>query len=920
MRRGVSLIACRLWHAGTDSMGCAMMRWLAGVSGLLLTMCLATGCKQQLFLSEECFREAHCNLLPHPEQVQRGALMDPLQGPIAPPPDVNTPERPPFNLSLEQAFALALENGLASARGASAQGQADNTLVQFNGGSLNGQTDRVRVLSLAPAIAQAAIEQGVARFDPVFASGFNYATTDEQPQGLSSFQNGSSAGYFFGVGKALASGGVVGMGMNVDYRLLAQPPANNFSVLNPNYTVRGTIGIELPLGRDSGVELNQLLGRAPTASSGALPNPLAQGFNSIQSTRSLNEGILISRLRFDQSRIEFERNIHNLIVNVEVAYWRLYQAYGRLYSFEEITRIALESWRINYAKYQAGAIGAADFQPIRGQYEEFRGERLAALADVLVAERNLRGLLGMPVEDGTRLIPVTPPTLAKYHPDWSMALNDALRSRPELALARENMKFHEYQVRIAENSLRPDIRAFANIQSVGSGTRLDGDGTLQDGQNIERPSNAFRSFVSGHFADWTLGVNMNVPLGYRFETAALRQSRLARQQAYLLLRDQEERATRVLAEQYQELARWQELIEMRRNERKAYAESVEARFKKYAAGQTTIDGLLEVQRRMVLAQVKEYEAIAEYNNTLARFEFARGTILRNNNVHIAEGPLPVCAQVRAVENEKDRTEAYVLRHRPDPFNQPGRLCLKQDFPNADKLTLERPLPMDVTKSPTVDQDKTDHAENVAPTITPKVLREDPSTIVPVGVSDAPIGGVETLGAGSTGKGPREALKFRQVPAKKIEGNLPEVPSVVPTLEPLPAATTESSANVETSKSLVPASATVVPSGPILEKKSNIEMKPAELTAPDRLEPILPRNDPKTVSLPISGTTVVPTGPMMPLEIAPVVLPKNGQITLPPLPQATQAETTTPPRATEAVPPRYLPSAPSPMIPVLPEAR
>ena len=62
------------------------------------------------------------------------------------------------------------------------------------------------------------------------------------------------------------------------------------------------------------------------------------------------------------------------------------------------------------------------------------------LVSVLQAERNLRGILGLPIEDGCRLVPITPPTMAPFRPDWCTSLQDALTLRPELVLARDNLR------------------------------------------------------------------------------------------------------------------------------------------------------------------------------------------------------------------------------------------------------------------------------------------------------------------------------------------------------------------------------------------------------------------------------------------------------------------------------------------------
>ncbi len=49
-------------------------------------------------------------------------------------------------------------------------------------------------------------------------------------------------------------------------------------------------------------------------------------------------------------------------------------------------------------------------------------------------------------------------------------------------------------------------------------------------------------------------------------------------------------------------------------------------------GKKAVDlDLLDVQRRLALAFTKEYQAIAEYNNSLVRPQFARGTIMRDDD-------------------------------------------------------------------------------------------------------------------------------------------------------------------------------------------------------------------------------------------------------------------------------------------------
>src|SRR5205823_6711999 len=159
------------------------------------------------------------------------------------------------------------------------------------------------------------------------------------------------------------------------------------------------------------------------------------------STSNPVEGILITRIRLDQQRAEFERNLNYLLLNVEAAYWNLYGAYYQLYSREEGMRYSYEYWRLTKETFEAGRVPIQTLEQIRLQYEQFRSQRLTALGQVLESERQLRSLLGLKTDDGCRLIPADAPTLTPVKPDWRTALNEALARRPALLLARQDLKF-----------------------------------------------------------------------------------------------------------------------------------------------------------------------------------------------------------------------------------------------------------------------------------------------------------------------------------------------------------------------------------------------------------------------------------------------------------------------------------------------
>lgn len=670
------------------------MRWKKVVLGLALSFASALGCKQQCYITE-CDLKQYQTMggipLPAHLEHQPGEGLEPITQLVGAPKTVLDPEREWRWLTLREATAIALEQGNIGSQSPNFPGVNNDNLVSFQGRFVSG-SDSIRVLSLDPAIVGADIQASLAKFDARFQANMTWNTTD-RPVGtaLETFQASfgrinnigtNDAQFRAGLIKPLPTGGVAGITFTTDYQL-----SNLNQRVNPAYRPALQFAFEQPLLQGFGVEINQLRATHP----GSIVTPFQTGGRV--------EGILITRLRFDQQRAEFERQIHHMLLNVEVAYWNLYGSYWNLLSRESGFRQALEAWRIVNAGVQAGAKPAADLAQTRLQLEQFRAQRFQAMGQVLENERQLRGLLGMSIEDGTRLVPADEPTVAPYNPDWSTALHEALTIRPELILARQDLKFRQLDVINQKNLLMPDLRFTSNYDINGIGSRLDGPG----------PGNALRSLASNQFNNWGLGFRLDMPIGFRDAHAALRVARLNLVRSYASLGDQELKAQRYLAQQYSRLFEYYETIRAQRAQRQAARVLVEARSEAFRAGkrEVTADVLAEAQRFFADALREEFNAIVNYNNTLAAFEFARGTIMQHNNVSIAEGPLPHCALMRAVEHERERSKAFVLRERPAPgLKQAG--CDENGLP-LPKVSAEGadPLPKvlgDRTLLPGSDED------------------------------------------------------------------------------------------------------------------------------------------------------------------------------------------------------------------------
>ncbi len=624
---------------------------------------VALGCSRPCYLSQADFNNSQIRGMPPRLECDTAVSTIPPHGHTPAPTTVDETQREPRYLSLHEALAIALENGTIGTQTPATPGFASDAMGGFSG-TLVQSADAVRVLALDPSIAATNIELSLSKFDVQWNTALTWnhtetplgtsplisttsgVTTTNATLGSVTSVSGNDTNVSTGVIKPLPTGGVAGVTFAVDY--LTNSPAGR---INPAIQPSLQFVFEQPLLQGYGVEINQLLPVHP----GSVLLPLGIG--------NTGEGIIITRIRFDQQRAEFERNVNFLLLNVEAAYWNLWGAYYQLYAREEGLRYAFESWRLTRLGFDAGRAAEQDLEQARLQYEQFRSQRMTALGQVLESERQLRGLLGLKIDDGFRLVPTDSPTLTQYRPDWQEAIDLTLARRPELVLARQDVKFRQLDLIRQRNALLPDLRFVASDTIHSIGTQLDGG---------EDPANALHNLASDPFNNWTLGLRLNVPIGFRAANASVRAARLNLQRSYLSLTTEEDKAERFLGLAYRQVFEFQRQLQINQAALRAATLQLEAYYELFRLGRARPFGadLILAQQNWSNSAVALYTSVVQYNNALASLEFARGTIRERDSILISDGPVPHCVQVRAVEHERQKTEAIVLRERAAPACAP----------------------------------------------------------------------------------------------------------------------------------------------------------------------------------------------------------------------------------------------------------
>jgi outer membrane protein TolC len=647
-------------------------KWIAGLALAVGTGGLA-GCTKPLYMTPETQHIASTVGLPADIATNPNVSNPSDTHDHRPPPTILDANREPRYMSLQEAMAIALERGTrgnpssflfqnfnlgTSGLQSGFNGSYNDDLVSFAGRGVQGD-DSIRAFALDPAIQAAEVEGALAKFDARFTTSMTWRKQDQQVANIfNNFNNGDFAAFSAGLVKPLPTGGVANITFENNYTKLGAVP-QGFAVINPSYTPSLTFSIEQPLLRDYGVDINQLLPTHPGSTQFAF-----------RPTGGRAEGILVTRIRADQAKAEFEREVNFLIFNTELAYWSLYGRYYTKYATEQALKQAYITWEQLQQLQVAGLQTKQGVAQARAQFEDFRLQYLVALQNVLEGERRLRGILGLPLEDNQRIVPADTPVLAPYKPEWNTSLAEALNNRPELRMTRQELKVQQLNVMLQENNVRPDLRVGAsyNINSIGN--RLDGPGPIPSfnaatGQVTDLPGNALGSLADNRFNNWTAFVRFDYPFGYRDAHAALKVAQLNLARSHVVLKNQERKAEFFLGSLYQQLAAYHEQIKLQQAKRIALGTQLQGQFERVKIGKDPLIQLLDAQRSFTGSIQAESDAIVSYNVAIAGFHLAKGTIMDYNGVTICDGPLPAAVAERAADHFAARSASLKLRERPN---------------------------------------------------------------------------------------------------------------------------------------------------------------------------------------------------------------------------------------------------------------
>ncbi len=339
---------------------------------------------------------------------------------------------------------------------------------------------------------------------------------------------------------------------------------------------------------------------------------------------TINRGpIVIARNNHQIAQDDFLDQTMDLVRDVHDRYWDLLLRRETLKVQEQSVRAAMGLLEINKAKAQQGLLApvevlVAETELARRQEDLLNTRRALRdaedrMMELIAPEDLLKGATIIPTDEPSQKEPVSG--------DIGPIIQTALQERPDLRQARKALENSRVSYALARNRTLPSLELEAGFGLNGLG---------------DSSGNDLDQFSSGEFYSWRAGLAFSIPIGNRAARADAAIKRAEMERERLDLKRAEQDVILEIKQAYRATRTNHRRIEAASKARFLAAKKLEVESERFNVGLATTQDVLESQEDLSEAQVRELEAILEYNRSLAELERAQGTLLKSFDIRPAE--------------------------------------------------------------------------------------------------------------------------------------------------------------------------------------------------------------------------------------------------------------------------------------------
>ncbi|MGD9562920.1 MAG: TolC family protein [Pyrinomonadaceae bacterium] len=453
-------------------------------------------------------------------------------------------------------------------------------------------------------------------YDPVFgAESYYESRTTPTASIIGGATNGSvTLQQFFG--NAGVSGFSRWQGGNYSFGFTSSrsTTSNTNATLNPQYPTNLTFQYTQPLFRNRSHDLNR-------------------------------RNIEIARKNLSLTDSQFRQRAIEVIAQVEQAYWNLAFALRNLQVQIDAVKQARSQLESNQRQVAKGILAPIDVVAATAQITTFEQGVYSAQEDVTRAENTLKTLLLEDRKSGDWARPITPVSPISLEPPrvgLEVAVDEALKNRPELTQLAASEDINKINERYFRDQTKPQIDLVGSYTSQG----LAGSETaasINPNTGLSRvPANLVGGYLTSlgnlaglDYSTYRVGVAVSLPWGNTTAKANLGRTLVEGTRLTNLRAQAEQVIEAEVRNALQALRSADARLASAAASRASAEQLLSSEQRRFAAGTTTTYLVLQRQTELLAARGRELQAQTDLNRAISEFQRATGTTLSANNVTVS---------------------------------------------------------------------------------------------------------------------------------------------------------------------------------------------------------------------------------------------------------------------------------------------
>jgi outer membrane protein TolC len=331
------------------------------------------------------------------------------------------------------------------------------------------------------------------------------------------------------------------------------------------------------------------------------------------------ENIRISQISKYASLERFKTKLLTTITQVRNDYYKLYRLREELrvkqVSLDLAKTILAETrTRVTSGVLPALEILNAEFGVVRREKELIDAQK--AVGDQLDLLRLL-----LQLDTGVEIITTDVPSHETVDVSEEYAVSLALK-RPDILEQKKNLELAEFQTRIYQNKLEPDL-------SLNTSVGLNGVDRNRDNHNPVGISDLDN-------IGWSVGFIFTYPLGNKAAENEYKKSRLKTEQTRLKVKSLEENISNEVRAALRGIDSGFKQIEVTDRGVEFAGQRLHSFIRKNEVGLATTKEVLDVETELATAQNNHIAALVSYADALTRFWQVTGELLERQGIHVDE--------------------------------------------------------------------------------------------------------------------------------------------------------------------------------------------------------------------------------------------------------------------------------------------